>query len=139
MAEKEIYDYVSDLEADYTTTELTLSPQRVFTETVNKKQTIQEYDSGAIDVVTMSDTAYFNLVIQWTAITKSDAGTILDFYADTAKANGRARTFYYHHPDGHIYTVRFLEPLSRVYEPGNFAGGYLAVSQLKLRVEGRKP
>ena len=139
MAAKYIYDYVSSLAADYTTADLLVTPQRILTETIDKKQKIHEYDDGSIDVVTFSDVAYFNLTLQWVSISESDAGTIFDFYAAAAKANGRERTFYFKHPDGYTYTVRFLGPLSRVYTHGSMAGGRREISQVTLRVEGYKP
>jgi len=139
MAAKEIYDYVSSLAADYTTTELSVTPQRVMTEVADKKQVMHEYDSGSMDVVTFSDTAYFNITLMWTSISESDAGTIFDLYNDTAKANGRENTFYFQHPDGHTYTCRFTGPLPRNYTPNLFAGGRRGINTLTLRVEGRKP
>lgn len=134
----EIYTYVSDLVADYTTI-LDITPQKVLTETVDKKQKIHEYDSGAVDVVNISNTLYCDITLQWDIVTEAEAGLILDYYADTAKANARAKTFYITLPDAKTYTVRFLGPLVRVVTPGLMAGGYRSISQLRLRVEGRKP
>ena len=139
MAAKEIYDYVISLAANYTAVELSVNPQQILTEMVDKKQEIHEYDNGAIDVVSFSDTAYFEITLQWTAITEADAGTIFDMYADTAKANGRERTFYFQHPDGHTYTVRFMGPLRRNYTTDLSVAGYREIDSVTLRVEGRKP
>jgi len=139
MATKEIYDYVSSIAADYTATELAVIPQRVMTEVADKKQVLHEYDSGVMDVISFSDTTFFNVTLVWEAITESDAGTIFDLYADSAKANGREKTFYFQHPDGHTYTVRFLGPLQRIYTPSLIAGGRRGIDTLTLRVEGRKP
>lgn len=132
----EIYTYVSTLSADYNGT-LSISPQRTLLETADKKQHIHEYDSGAIDVVTLSDTTFFNIALQWDVISESDAGQIMDFYADPVKANGRARTFYITLPDGYTYTVRFMGPLSRSSTPNLEAAGCRTMVQLILRVEGR--
>ena len=139
MAAQEIYDYVSDLAADYTTIELAVTPQNIMTEVSDKKQVVHEYDDGAMDVITFSDTSYFNLTLMWTAISESDAGTIFDLYNSTSKANARENTFYFQHPDTHTYTVRFLGPLTRKYTTNLMPGGYRAIDTVTLRVEGRKP
>ena len=134
-----MYNYVSELAADYTEPELTISPQKVMTEIADMKQAAHEYDDGSMDVVTFSDTVYFNVTLQWTGITAADAATILNFYATTAKANGRERTFYITLPDTYTYTVRFMGPLKRVSTVNLFAAGYRGIAQLTLRVEGKKP
>jgi len=139
MAAKEIYDYLPTKEADYTATELTVTPQRILTETADKKQVVHEYDSGSPDVVSFSDNPVCEITLMWPSITESDAGTILDMYLDTNKANARERTFYFSHPDGHSYTVRFLGPLSRKYTRNLMAGSRRAVDQITLGVEGIKP
>lgn len=139
MAAQEIYDYVSSLAADYTTVELSVTPQKILTEIADKKQSIHEYDDGSIDVVSFSDTSYFTITLLWTAITAVDAGTIFALYNNSSQANGRENTFYFHHPDGHIYTVRFMGPLKRSYSTNLFAAGRLAIDTVTLRVEGFKP
>jgi len=134
-----MYNYVLAVAADYTTTEINIPLQRVFIETVDKKQVIHEYDDGSIEVVSFSDVAYFNVTLQWPTITAANAAIFLDFYADTLKANARARTFYITLPDIHVYTVRFLNPLNRSTTPSLMAGGRKEITQVKLRVEGKKP
>jgi hypothetical protein len=137
MAEQEMYDYLSDLVADYTTTELTVAPQQVITERGDKSQVVHKFDDGSVAVVSISDDNYFTVTLVWDMISKSDAGTIIDLWHDSSKANGRENTFYWDHPtDGHTYTVRFMDPLTRVQKAET--PNYMEVSEVKLRVEGRK-
>ena len=134
-----MYHYLSSMTADYTTTELDIVPHKILIETADKKQAIHEYDDGSIDVVSFSDTIFFNVALQWDAIPVADAATILDFYASSTKANGRERTFYITLPDSHTYTVRFLGSIQRSVTTNLMAAGYRTVAQLNLRVEGNKP
>lgn len=139
----EMYTYLSDLVADYTTvfdaTAEGQKPQVLLTENINRKQKSHEYDSGALDVVSMSNVVYFQIQLQWDVITEAKAGLILDLYADTSKANGMFNTFYIKLPDEKTYTVRFLTPVVRTVTPGLFSGGYRSISPVTLNVEGRKP
>lgn len=136
MAEKAMYDYLSDKTADNNET-LSVAPQNVMSEVGQLNQKIHEFDDGSVEVVEISSNNYFNVTLQWTISSESDAGTIMDFWHNSGKGNGRAETFYWDHPtDGHTYVVRFLEKLTRVRKAG--LPNYLEVSQVKLRVEGRK-
>ncbi len=138
MAAKEMYDYLSSVTADYTTTELSVAPQEILTSIGTKSQVVHKFDDGSVSVISLSDSSYFDVFLQWNIISDSDAGTIMDFWHDTSKANGMENTLYWQHPtDGHTYTVRFMEPLRRVQKGG--VVNYQEVSQVKLRVEGYKP
>lgn len=137
MAAMEMYDYVGDRVADYTATELTVTPQKVLTESGDKGQVVHQFDDLSVSVVSLSDSSSFTVTLQWDLITPEEAGTIVDLWHDASKANGRERTFYWPHPrDGHTYVVRFLEPLQRAYRH-NFAA-HQQITQIKLKVEGRK-
>jgi len=133
----EIYNYVSSLAADYATV-LNVKPHKILTETADKKQILHEYDNGSIDVVSYSDTSFFNITLQWDSITEAEAGLIMDYYVSASKANGRARTFYITLPDGYTYVVRFLGPLQRVVTPNLMAASRRGIAQVTLRVEGKK-
>ena len=124
--------------ADYTLRELNVTPQNVLSEEGSKKQTTKEFDDGSMAVVTLSGQTRFNISLQWDILSHEDAGEILDFYHDSAKANGMASTFYWRHPtDGHVYVARFLGPLMQVRQ-AKYGGQYREVSQIQLRIEGRK-
>jgi hypothetical protein len=137
MAEMEMFDYLNDTVADYTTEELSVTPQRVLTSVGEKSQVAHKFDDGSRGVVSISDQSYFTVSLQWDVISKSDKGTIMDLYHSTTKANGMEYTFYWQHPtDSHTYVARFLEPLRTVIK-GSIPS-YREVSQIKLGIEGRK-
>lgn len=137
MAEKEMYDYLSDTTADYTTTELSIKPQNVLPHNGSKQQIYHRFDSGKRVVVSLSDNSFFEPVVDWGIQTPEDAGTILDMYHDTAKANGGENTFYWVHPkDGHTYVARFLEPPVKEYD-AKFPN-HIRINPTRLSIEGRK-
>lgn len=134
MAEKELYDYVSTVSPDYNVA-LGVSPQEVLTELVDKNQIVHEFDDGTDRVVALDDTPIFHVRVRWSlGISKSDSGTILDFYADTNKANGMARTFKWDHIDGHTYVVRFRSPLDREWFESST---HHRIPEVLLKVVGR--
>lgn len=140
MALKEIADYFTGTAtAGYTATTLTVKPQKIVVETYDKNQIVHEADDGTIAVTTLSGTkTIVEVTLQWTMISSIDAGTILDFYASSSKANGRATTFYWEHPtDGHTYVARFMSPLERLLHV-KLKTSFQEISQVKLRIEGVK-
>ena len=138
MAEKEMYDYLSDTVADYTTTTLSVTCQVELKETGNKTQVYHKFDDGSISVSTLSDSSYFDADLQWpNGISKSDAGTIMDFWHDANKANGGENTIYWEHPvDGHTYIIRFMGPLTRKWVAG--FTNHMQIPAVPVRIEGRK-
>jgi len=139
MAAKEMYDYLSDVTADYTTTELSVAPQRILVEQGSMgSQVVHEADDASEQVITFSSDNIFFVTLQWDAITEADAGTIFDFFHDTSKAKGKARSFYWQHPkDGHTYTVKFKSTLNRSYASN--MPNHQAIEQVTLKVLGNKP
>ena len=133
-----MFGHLPDKVADYTSRELNVTPQNVLPEEGSKKQTKKEFDDGSIAVVTLSGQTRFNVSLQWDVLTHEDAGEILNFYHDSTKANGMENTFYWRHPiDGHIYVARFLGPLRQVRR-AKYGGQYREVSEIQMRIEGRK-
>lgn len=138
MAAKTMADYLSAVSADYTAETLSVTPQNVMTENSMKKQVVHEADDKTVAVTSYTDDSLFEIELQWDIISDEDAGTIMDFWNNSSKANGREWTFYWQHPiESNIYTVRFLSPLSRSKRAGRV--GYQEISSVKLRVEGVKP
>lgn len=138
MAAKEMYDYLSDKTADYTDTELDISPHDVMEEMGAKEQVEHKFDDGQVSIVTLSSDTYFFVNLVWNHLTDADSGTIFDFWNDENKANGRARSFYWSHPrDGHTYTVKFATDLGRSYNA--VIGSRSSISGMRLRVLGNKP
>ena len=135
---KEMYDYLSAVTADYTTTELSISPKQELVEMGEKEQFVHKFSDGQRGVVTMSDTSHFQVTLVWDILSPEDAGTIMDFFHDTGKGNGIARSFYWSHPtDGHTYTVKFMEPLSQSFSVN--LPGKNSIKQMTLDILGVKP
>lgn len=128
--------YLSDVVADYVTTELTVSPTTVMPITGDKVQYLHDFDDGSISVVAGNNQSIFDIELQWEYISSTDHETIFDFYHSSEKANARERTFYWANPiDAKSYTVRFLGPLITRYVPGLLQ----SISAIRLRVVGNKP
>ena len=115
MAAKEMFDYLSAVAADYVATNLTIKPQSILQERGEFNQVVHKGDDASREVVTLgSTTPIFYVVYNYSALNESDIGTIFDFYFDTNKAYGMARSFQFTHPtDGHVYTVQFDCPMVR--------------------------
>lgn len=134
MAAKEMYDYLGTISPDYSTTTLTVTPQGVIQEDGDKYQEVHEADDLSEEVVSISDASIFHCTLHFNHKQANDIGTIIDFYHDTAKANGREFSFKWDHPtDGHTYVVRFVGPLKRILG----RPGYQAISSVVLKVLGR--
>ena len=102
--------YLSTKTAEYTTTELSITPQVEMAEEAIIPQVQYEFDNGGLDVVTLAG-VYFKVTIQWDYLSDTDGATILDFYHD--KTEGMKKSFYWQHPlDGNTYVARFSTPLT---------------------------
>lgn len=138
MAAKEMYDYLPNTgSADYTTTSLTVSPQTEIKEEWKMNQVVHALDDATVEVITFTTTPIFFIHLSFHTMTESDIGTILDFFADSAKGNGKERTFQYNHVDGHTYIVRFWTDLSRVARNAGttFTKAVHGISTVVLQVE----
>ena len=137
MANAEIWDYLSStaVTPDYNAT-LSVTPQQVITEAGEKHQVAHIGDDDSEEIISFSDDSIFFVTLKWNNLSEADAGTIFDFYHDSSKANGMARSFKWAHPgetDSHTYIVRFATPLSRSIKPGFLFG----VASVKLKILGR--
>ncbi len=136
-----MWDYLSAtaVTADYTATELDIRPQNVQTEKIRKNQIVHYGDDESDEVITLSDSALFNVTFSLEMMTEADVGTIIDFYTDSAKANARGSTFYWVNygevADRHTYTVRFDMELDKAVKTAM----QYSVAGIKLKVYGRKP
>ena len=130
-------DSLSVVAADYTTTELSVAPQKTMTEQVRKSQIVYESDDGDPTVVSKSNKSIWTATLMWTALSETDAETIEDFYCDATKANGMERTFYWQHPkDPETYTVQFMTPLVKRYDAS--MPNYIGIASVQLRIIGTK-
>lgn len=130
-------DYLSEKTADYAYV-LDIPPQNIMDITGAKKQTLHEFDDGSVSVVTRSNQSYFDVMLQYDILEETDADEIFDLWHDTAKANGSINTFYWEHPiELNIYTVRFLQRITRTQSHANYL--LAGISGIVLRVEGIAP
>jgi len=137
MAAKEIYDYVPTVTPDKDVTlsiHPTVPPIVDIPEEVDKKDIIHVGDDGSEERMSHGGGLIFKISISWNALSEEDAGTVLDFWADSNKGNGRVNSFKYNHYDGHTYVVRFDSKMTR---RRIFAGATYGIDTIVLRVLGR--
>jgi hypothetical protein len=110
-----VADYIDQKTADYTATQFDVTPQGVLWEDGDYDQEEIKYDGGNIQVITKGGgTPEFFFRLAWSLLREADADKIVDFFFDSAKAKGRARSFEFPHPtDGNTYIVRFASSVSR--------------------------
>lgn len=155
----EMKDYLNATTADYTTTQLSISPQRVLEEKPIFNQVIHEAIDGTIEVVEFDSNIYFDVILEWENLTESEAQTIFDFFMDSSKANKYQNTFEWVHPTDAtteevtfqgeavtfqgetvywqpdiVYIARFIEDVTKRIKSRNING----IARLKLRIEGYK-
>ncbi len=122
MAAHSMSEYLSIIAADYAVT-LDNPLQIVITEKGKKNQFVNLGDDGSEERISLSDDSIFYVDIQWPRKSESSIGDIVDWFHDTAKANGRNRTFQWAHPtDTHIYVARFNCDLDRTISRGLIHG-----------------
>lgn len=129
----EMHNFLSPKTASYTATNFNVSPQRIIFERGEKKSKIYQGHDTSNQRFIYKSASVFEVELQWDVLSESDAGTILDFYHDSAKACGILRTFQWPHPtDGYTYVVRFIGDISRSITPSNHHG----IAKLPLAVDG---
>jgi len=136
MANQELYDYLSTVTPDYSTTTLSVSPSDVIVEEGEKSAVILTGDDGSEERIALSNTSIFFITLRWNNKDSSDAGTIIDFYHDPTKGNGISRTFKWTAPadaGGHTYVVRFAGKLNRSIS----VPGLHTIPDVRLKVVGR--
>lgn len=137
MSAREMYDYLPIVSPDYTSTTLSITPHGELTFIGRKSQIVHELDDGSITTISISDNAYFDVEIGWDMLSDSDAGTVMDFYFDSNKANAKENSFYWQHPeDGHTYVAKFTSDFTGIYKGG--WGNYQQLSGFSMRIFGRK-
>ena len=130
-------DHLSVVAADYTATELSVTPQDTLTERVANPQIVYRTDGAGLSVVSKSNVILFDVALIWTALTVTDAETIEDFYYSVGKANRMARTFYWQHPkDDETYTARFTSELQKIYKAN--MPNHIGIGRITLQVIGKK-
>ena len=112
MAAKELYDYLSTIASDVNVT-LSVKCQVDLIEIWHKDQVIHRAVDGTTERKGFSEDTVATIKIRFDVLSESDAGTILDIYHDSAKANAFENSFKFSHPDGHTYVVKFNSKLDR--------------------------
>jgi len=121
------------ISADYTTTTLDITPNKVLTVVGAKAQVIHEMDDGSVAVVSESDTSAYQVQLQWDVLTEAEHTIIMDYWHNPLKANGMKRTFKWLHPITLVvYVVRFLTDMSSTHNTHE----YKDISTITLAVEG---
>jgi len=130
----EMYDFLTATTANYVSTALNVTPQRIMVERGIKNQVVHLGDDGSEERVNLDSKSIFRVSLQWDVLGSTDASKIVNFYHSTAIANGMSRSFRWTHPtDGHTYTARFDSDLRRLEVPGNLFG----IGEVTLRILGR--
>ena len=137
MANKEMYDYLSPITVNFTSSALNVKPQDVIEETGVKNQLIRFGDDGSEERISFSNTPVFYVTMRWNNERSSDIGTVMDYFYSTARGNGVSRSFKWDHPiDGHRYVVRFDGDITRTIRPAPYAFGIHALPSVRLRILG---
>lgn len=134
MAAKYIKDYFTGtVTADYATTVLSVAAQGTLSEESVKSQVIHYGVDGSEERISFGAQSIFYVTYKYNQLSESDAGTVFDFYNDSAKANGMQRSFKWSHAgDSNTYVVRFDSKLTR---SGNSVSRY-GYSDIRLKVLG---
>jgi len=133
VADKEIYDYVSTVTPDNNVT-LQVTPAEV-SEIGYRNQVVHLGDDETEEVVDLGGgSSIFKVTLSWSAMSASDAGTLLDYYHDSNKGNGMADSFKWEHPtDGHTYVVKFRSDVQRAVRQSTM----FRYAEITLKIMGR--
>lgn len=130
-------DYLSTGVADYTATELSVTPQDILPVNPVKNQLMLWTDAEAPHVINIDDDSVFTVNLSFKYISDADAKTIMDFWITDSIANGKENTFYWVHPtDGETYVARFVSYPSNNQYPGVLA--YQGITNVKLFISAKK-
>jgi len=132
-----MYDFLTSISPDVEST-LSVDPQQVMMVSGQKEVEIHQGRGRSEERIILSDASKFWVKLQWNYLSEADHSTLFDFYHDSAKGCGTARTFWWSPPvqyDSHTYVVRFdcrWESFLKNYK--NYG-----VGNLLLAILGRKP
>lgn len=141
MAIETMYDFLTDVTPDYTTTNFEVDPQEVMNISGEKNIEIHPSRGRAEEIIILSDESKFRVKLVWKYLSHTDHATIFSFYHDPAKGCGIGRTFYWVPPaqyDSHVYVVRFdckWESFLQNYQAFGIAGLILYVVGRKTEAE----
>ena len=131
-----ISTYLSNVAADYTAVELSLTPTDVMQFLCVKDQKVLYNGSDIFRAIPLNTMVNFEILLSFGNITPDEGGTVMSMWCDSAKANGRENTFYFQHPtDGNTYTVRFNSEITHV----RHTHPLVSVTNVSLLAIGNKP
>ena len=90
-------DHLPVVTPDYTATKITVSANFDLAVAGAYKQVVNETDGGSRKVVTMKTTPDSTVTIKFTGVKQTDANTLSDFYYNSTKAYGMARSYVWQH------------------------------------------
>ena len=144
MANYEIFDYLDDMIADYTTTEFSsgIPPQSVIWSDGGNNVVINEADDGSEERIVVSEKMVFYITVQYKNLSRSDHGDLMDFFFNSDKACGLKRSFYWtnitdgpvYPTDTHTYVCRFTSRFYIVKQVNDVFG----TLNVRMKVLGRK-
>jgi len=135
MANFEPYDYLTTISPDYSATTLSVTPQGIMYEDGSKNVIVHRGDDRSRQSIIFSSDSIIYARLTWTALSRSDSGTIFDFYHDPNKACAQARSFKWAHPtDSHTYVVYFASTLSRFKQNASIYGFNGIILELSGRI-----
>ena len=119
MAEKEMYDYLSQVTVDNDYT-LSLFARGTVVERGGYRVEVHEGDDISEErIILSSGDPVFYLTIPYGTLSPEDSGTVIDAFYDQSKGYGMAKSFKYAHSDNHTYAVRFATDMSRAIRLGS--------------------
>jgi len=130
-----MYTYMTATTADYTGETFSLSPNAMRQIGGPENQQIKEFDDGSKLVIDLgSDDSRYNLELDYSKLTPSQADTLESIFHDSLKAKKYARTWQLLHPiDTYTYVVQFL---SRQVRESNHANTRVSMGKAMLYVKG---
>lgn len=134
-----MYDYLNTVTPDNDVT-LDIPSQEVVIEEAEKYDEVHVGDDGSEEriVLGVDGISVFYVILSFYTISESDAGTIIDFYHNSSKGNGRAKSFKwinYSEPSArrHTYVVRFDSTVPRSIKLPVIHG----LTNIRLKVLGK--
>jgi len=135
---KEMFDYLSNMVADYTTETLSVGCQVDLEFKTKVHQVVHEFDDGTVKRKNISSTVWYEGYLQWPkGLDAADHDTVTDIYSNSSKANFGENTIYWEHPtDGHTYVLQFMGELAHRWAAE--LPNHIQIPSIPVRIVGRQ-